>query len=46
MNTITLILIAIGLIIVVSVATCLCYVGFNILKSNREILNVDKVKED
>jgi len=46
MNTITLILIAIGLIIVVSVAGYLCYVGFNILKGIREILNVDKVKED
>ena len=46
MNTITLILIAIGLIIVVSVATYLCYVAFNILKGIKEILNVGKVKED
>ena len=42
MNTITLILIAIGLIIVVSVAVYLCYVGFNILKGIKEILNVGK----
>ena len=42
MNTITLILIAIGLITVVLVAGYLCYVGFNILKGIKEILNVGK----
>lgn len=42
MNTITLILIAIGLIIVVSVSGYLVYIGLNILKGIREILNVGK----
>lgn len=42
MNTITLILIAIGLIIVVLVSGYLCYEGFSILKGIREILDVGK----